>query len=368
MRLAEILDEHWAAYVEHVGGLHRVPLEHRRAVEAVLSCRTPRMGGSAHRCTDCGKIHYAYHSCNHRACPQCGAYDQRQWASNQQVRLLPVPYYMVTPTVPEQLRWIFLVSPREAYGLLFEAASGALRDLCRNPRHLGADPGFLAFLHTWTREMLHHPHLHLIVPAVGLRPGGCSLAHPKYDNFLVPWRPLIDRIRNRFKAGLAEKDPGLYRRVDPAIWKTQWRINCRHVGRGKTALRYAAAYVCKSAFSEPRLQGYDRHEHILLRCKPSDTGIWKTVPLEPVEFIRRWLIHVLPKGFVRVRHYGWLGSAAHKTLRRVRHLLGLGAQPKAEKLLLPPLCCHHCDGRLEAMGKIPPQRGPPLHREILTAA
>lgn len=368
MRLAEILDEHWAAYVEHVGGLHRVPLEHRRAVEAVLSCRTPRLGGSSHRCSDCGKVHFAYHSCNHRACPQCGGYDQRQWANKQEARLLPVAYYMVTPTVPEELRHLFLFAPREAYAILFEAASGALRDLCRNTRHLGAEPGFLAVLHTWTREMLHHPHVHLIVPAVGLRPGGCSIAHPKYDDFLVPWRPLIDRIRNLFFEALAERHPGLHARVDAKVWRTQWRINCKNVGRGKTALRYAAAYICKSAFTERRLQGYDRDGRILLRCKNSDTGIWRTIPLEPVEFIRRWLIHVLPKGFVRVRHYGWLSSAAHKALRRVRHLLGLGAQTKAEKILLPPLCCPHCDGRLEALGKIPPQRGPPLHREILTAA
>lgn len=368
MRLAGILDKHWVAYVEHVGGLHRVPPEHRRAVEAVLSCRTPRMGGSAHRCSDCGLIHFAYHSCNHRACPQCGGHDQLEWANKQQARLLPVPYYMVTPTVPEQLRWIFLAAPSLAYGLLFEAASGALRDLCQNPRHLGADPGFLAVLHTWTREMLHHPHLHLIVPAVGLQPGGCSLAHPKYNGFLVPWNPLIDRIRNRFNTGLAKKDPELHGRVDPAVWQTQWRINCKHVGRGKTALRYAAAYVSKSAFTEKRLQGYDSDGRILLRCKPSDTGIWKTIALDPVEFIRRWLLHVLPKGFVRVRHYGFLAAAAHKALRRVRHLLGLGPQIKPEKIELPPLCCPQCDGRLEKIGKIPPQRGPPLHREILSVA
>lgn len=368
MKLAGILEEHWAAYVESVGGIYKVPLDQRRAVEAVLSCRTLRKGGHAHRCTDCGKRHFTYHSCNHRACPQCGGYDQRVWANKQETRLLPVPYYMVTPTVPEELRALFLRAPAVAYGLLFEAASGALRDLCRNPRHLGADPGFLAVLHTWTREMLHHPHLHLIVPAVGLRPGGCSLSHPRHEDFLVPWRPLVKRIRNRFGETLAARHPDLHREVDPKVWKMQWRINCKHVGRGKTALRYASAYVAKSAFTEQRLAGYDKQGRILLRCKNSDTGIWKTIALRPVEFIRRWLIHVLPKGFVRVRHYGWLSPAAHKALRRVRHLLGLGVQRVAEKPILPPLLCPHCDGHLECIGRIPPQRGPPLHREILTAA
>ena len=368
MTLAEILEAHWAAYVERVGGLHRVPVEHRRAVEAVLSCRTPRKGGHAHRCTKCGKRHFAYHSCNHRACPACGGHDQRQWASNQQARLLPVPYYMITPTVPDKLRWIFLHAPRETYGLLFESAWGALRELCQNPRRLGGDPAALAILHTWTRQMLHHPHIHLIVPAIAVAPGGCRLAHPPSERFLIAWQPLVKRIRNRFHQTLAKRHPDLHRKVDPSVWKTQWRINCAHVGKGKTALRYAAAYVSKTAFSEQRLRGYDDAGRIRLRCKDSDTRQWRTVPLQPVEFIRRWLIHVLPKGFVRVRHYGFLSPAAHKALRRVRHLLGLGAQPKPEKIHLPPLPCPHCDGHLECIGKIPPQRGPPFYREILSAA
>lgn len=368
MKLAEILDGHWAAYVEHAGGLSWIPPEHRRAVEAVLSCGTPRKGGHAYRCADCGKRHFVYHSCNHRACPGCGGGDQREWANKQEARLLPVPYYMITPTVPKQLREFFLRAPREAYGLLFEAASGALRELCQNPRHLGGDPGFLAVLHTWTREMLHHPHLHLIVPGVALRPDGCSLAYPRYKDFLVPYTPLAMRIRNRVEEALARKHPELHKKVDPAVWNIEWRINCKAVGKGKTALRYAAAYVAKSAFSEKRLVGYDNQGQILFRCKDSDTGRWYTIALTPIEFIRRWLIHVLPKGFVRVRHYGWLSPAAHRSLRRIRHLLGLGPQRVPEELVLPPLLCPHCDGRLECIGKVPPQRGPPFYLEILNAA
>jgi hypothetical protein len=362
--LVDLLRQHWPEYVARVGGASQIPAPHWRAVEAVLSCRTPRLGGHVHRCTDCGSEHYAYHSCNHRACPRCGGAEQQEWSARQQARLLPVPYFMLTFTVPEPMRGLFLRYDRILYKALFAATSGAVKDLFADPKHFGGQPGFIAVLHTWTRQMSYHPHIHLIVPALALGPQGCEVIHARYPEFLLPHVPLAERYRDRFLAYLQDKHPGIASDLDPALHESKWNINVRAVGRGKSALRYLSAYVAKSAFAESRLDGYDRQGRIRLWWTDSADGRPKRMTLEPVEFIRRWLLHVLPRGFTRVRHYGFLSGAARAAYRRLRFLLGC----PSVKVILPeqaPLCCPCCDGPMQRMHKIPPARGPPLSSALI---
>jgi hypothetical protein len=362
VRFADILREHWPAYVSGVKG--PIPSRHWRAVEAVLSCRTPRRGGHVHHCAQCQKDYYLLHSCNHRSCPSCGAREQEQWAAKQEARLLPVPYYLITITVPDPLRRLFQSYPPEVYTLFFTESAGAVRDLCLGPRYLGGEPGFIAVLHTWSRRMLHHPHLHLLVPALGLKAGGCALAHPRQEEYLLPERALASRLRARLAARLQSEHPVLSRQIDISSSSQDWVVQCRHAGRGRNALRYLAAYVKKSAFSESRLAGYDTSGRILFRYKESATNQWKVEAMEPLELIRRWLLHVLPKGLVRVRHYGWLSPAAGKALRRVRFLLGLGPVRVRRLIDSAPLCpC--CKGPLKLLRRLAPVRGPPLSRQIL---
>lgn len=365
MHFADILRAHWSDYVAGAEG--PIPSRQWRAVEAVLSCRTERRGGHVHHCARCRCEHYIFHSCNHRSCPACGNRDQEQWTRRQEARLLPVPYYLITLTVPDPLRRLFLHHPRELYPLFFAEAAGAVRDLCGNPRHLGGEPGFIAVLHTWTRRMLHHPHLHLLVPAVALGQGGAHLVHPRHEEYLIPKRALARRLRTRFEARLQSDHPQLAARVDLSIHSQDWVVQCKEAGRGKCALRYLAAYVKKSAFSESRLAGYDADGRVLLRYKDSADDQWKIEPLEPRELIRRWLLHVLPKGLVRIRHFGWLSPAAGKTLRRIRFLLGLGPVRPCKPLTAPP-ACPRCHGPLTFLRRILPVRGPPLSRQILQPA
>lgn len=358
MHLAEILREHWPSYVERAPG--RIPARHWRAVEAVLSCRTLRRGGHVQHCVQCRRDHYFFHSCNHRSCPRCGARAQAEWAAQQEARLLPVPYYLITITVPDPLRQLFASYPRELYPLFFDQSAAALKELCANPRYLGAEPGLIAVLHTWTRRMLHHPHLHLLVPALGIKNGGCAIVHPRDQDYLIPERALARRIRTRFEASLRSQHPQLAERIDLSRTSQGWVVQCKAAGRGKTALRYLAAYVKKSALSEARLGGYDKDgRRLLLRYKDSSDNKWKSEALDPLELIRRWLLHVLPKGLVRVRHYGWLSPAAGKTLRRIRFFLGLGAV-RVRKLATQALTCPSCHGPLSLLGRIAPVRGPPL--------
>jgi hypothetical protein len=163
---AEVLREHWPRYVEGAAG--PIPSRAWSAVEAVLSCRTERRGGHVHHGPACRRHHYTYHSCNHRACPRCGAAEQAQWTRRQEARLLPASYYLLTLTAPAEIRSVFLHYPVEMVPVFFAAIASALKALCARRKFLGGNIGFIAILHTWTRRMLFHPHIHVLVPAVGL--------------------------------------------------------------------------------------------------------------------------------------------------------------------------------------------------------
>lgn len=362
MKFASLLREHWPRYVAQAQG--PIPARHWRAVEAVLSCRTPRRGGHLHHCRDCSRTYYQFHSCNHRSCPQCGAADQQQWSAAQEARLLPVAYYLITVTVPEALRGPCSYHPRELYGLLLKQSAQALRELCKNPKHLGGEPGFTAVLQTWTRRLLHHPHVHILIPAVVSSEDGCRLLYPKNEEYLLPVFALAARIRALFAQNLADLHPDLHRQIEPSVWKQDWVVDCRPAGRGRSALRYLAAYVCQSAFHEERLAGSDAQGRVLLRWKDSADGQWKIEPLDPLELIRRWLLHVLPKGFVAIRHFGWLSPAAGRALRRIRFLFGRGPVHKPS---VPrwSACCPDCQKPLHFLRRIAPVRGPPLSRSGL---
>jgi len=365
LNLAEVLREHWPGYAR--AHASRLAAPHYRAVRCVLACRTPAMGGRLYRCNHCRKPHYAYHSCNHRNCPQCGALDQQIWSARQEAHLLPAPYFMVTFTLASELRSLCLAHPKVLYDLMLRESAAALSDVIATKTQ-GGRSGFTSVLHTWGRQMQHHPHVHLIVPATALDAKGNNLIHPTNDCFLVHYHPLADRFRSRLHHALKESHPRLYaqlsadarRALAPA---TQWNVQLQPVGRGRAALRYLARYVQRSAFHPMRLLGYDPDGKVLLRWTSSDTGRTAVMRLHPHEFIRRWLLHVLPKGFTRVRHYGFLSSAAKRTRLKIRLLLGELGEPLPKLPEFEAFSCTGCGGRLSFAREIPratPPRGPPI--------
>ena len=362
--LADLLGRHW----EHYAHAHRHQLnaDHYRAVRRVLACRTAALGGRLYQCCKCKKKQYAYHSCNHRSCPQCGALDQQIWTAKQEARLLPVPYFMVTFTLPEELRTLCLLHPDIFYPLILRQSAAALQDITSTKYH-GARLGFTSVLHTWGRQIQHHPHVHLIVPGVAFHPKHQSLYHPSKDKFLIHYQPLAERFRSRIHSILKNDHPEIYQILTPVqryvlTPAKTWNVKLQHVGSGRTALRYLARYVQRSAFAAKRLIGYDPQGNVLLRWTSSSTGMTSIMSLHPHEFIRRWLIHVLPKGLTRIRHYGYLGSAARKTRLRIRALLGEIGEP-APKIPEPtPFTCQCCSGLLTFLREIAPiriLRGPP---------
>jgi hypothetical protein len=333
------------------------------------------MGGRLYRCGDCQRPHFAYHSCNHRNCPQCGALDQQIWSAKQEARLLPVPYFMVTFTIPSELRSLCLGHPKVLYDLILRCSAAALRDVvATKSKAPEARIGSTAVLHTWGRQMQHHPHAHHIVPALAFDPKSDQLIQPDKATFLIYYAPLAARFRSLLHSALKDEHPDIYQNLSAAQRRAlaptkTWNVQLQHVGRGKTALRYLARYVQRSAFAPSRLLGYDNHGKVLLRWTSSSTGKTAVMHLHVHEFIRRWLLHVLPKGLPRVRHYGYLSSAAVKTRLRLRVMLGATLnEPPAELPEIKPFVCEHCGGSLTFIREIArphPLRGPPLPTQNL---
>jgi len=263
---------------------------------------------------------YRYHSCNDRHCPQCGQTDAAAWLARQRARLLlPVPYFLVTFTVPEELRAFIRSNQPIALDRLFAASAQALQDLAGHPRRLGAQLGMLGVLHTWSRTLIYHPHVHYLVPGGGLSPDGRRWV-PARKKFLLHHAALGDRFRNLFRAQWAQAQPEACAQVPAKVWKRTWNVGCQAAGSGENALRYLARYVFKTATSNRPLhllpEGQVRWDY-----RESKTGRPAAIQLDPQEWMRRFLQHVLPRNFARVRTFGWLHPAAKVRANRVRALL-----------------------------------------------
>jgi len=358
VNLAEILRRHWPAYRAKFGTA--IPVAHRAAVKAILSCRTPQRGGHVFVC-DCGQFEFAYHSCGHRACNQCGRNDAQDWARRQENKLLPVPYFLVTFTVPEQLRTIIRAHAKTLYAALFRESAATLSDVALTK--LGVELGFTGVLHTWTRQLLYHPHIHFLVPGGGLTPDGLRWKRVKDRRYFLHEGVLAARFKNRLRQWLEENHQDLLKAVPPLAWRVDWVADVQPAGSGLTALRYLAAYVQKTALSANRLIACDDNT-VTFTYQDRQTGQTHTLPLSGAEFLRRFLQHVLPTGFQRVRHFGWLSTAAHKRRERIQALLDWkpSVPPVTAALCWVPECrrCHkpmHLWGPMRLWGLLP--RGPP---------
>jgi hypothetical protein len=297
-----------------------LPGRHRQVLRKILACRTPALGGQLFACPDCPGFAYRYHSCNDRHCPQCGQTDADAWLARQRARLLlPVPYFLVTFTVPEALRHFIRSHPAIALDLLFAASAQALQDLAANPRRLGAQLGMLGVLHTWSRTLIYHPHVHYLVPGGGLSLDGRRWV-PARRAFLLHHQALGDRFRTVFQQRLQQQAPALFAQVPAQVWKPHWNVGCQAAGSGENALRYLARYVFKTATANRRLlllpDGQVRWDY-----RESKTGRPAAINLDPQEWLRRFLQHVLPRNLARVRTFGWLHPAAKVRGNRVRALL-----------------------------------------------
>lgn len=328
----------------------------RRALTAILRCRTPALGGRIHRCGDCGETDFAYHSCHHRACPRCGGAGTAEWTRRQEQRLLPVPYFLLTFTLPQQLRSIMAARPEVTHDLFFRTAAAALQEVAARPRILGAELGFVGVLHTWGRQLQYHPHLHFIVPG-----GGLSLDHQHWQpsrqpDWLLPVKAVAAAFRQKFEAALHADAPDLHAQVQDSVWRKPWGVDTQPAGSGVQVVRYLARYVARTAISDERL-AHAHDQSVTFRYTDSQTQQRRVCTLTAEEFMRRYLQHVLPPGLHRVRYFGWMHPASTRRRVIVETLL---AKMIVVRAAPPPppqwhLRCRHC-GRfsLVVTGSIKP--------------
>lgn len=320
-RFHELLVQTAPAYQERFGS--RMPVRQQQVLQRLRRCRTPALGGALFVCLKCGVQHFRYHSCNDRHCPRCGRADADLWLAKQSAWLLPVDYFLVTFTVPEGLRDWIRAHPKLGYKALFSASAGALQDLAANPKRLGAQLGLLGVLHTWSRTLIFHPHIHYLVPAGGLSPDGQHWIASR-PQFLVRVEPLSDRFRTGFRQWLQQHAPEALPAIPAKVWKQRWVTHCQAAGSGQKVLGYLSRYVFRTATGNrvvPRLPG----GRVRWDYRQSGTGQRLSLSLEPQELLRRFLQHVLPSGFHRVRRFGWLHPAAKAKRERVRTLLATRA-------------------------------------------
>jgi putative transposase/transposase-like zinc-binding protein len=296
----------------------------RRAMTAIESCRTAALGGHVERCGDCGHERIAYNSCGNRNCPKCQGLARAQWLEDRLAELLDVPYFHVVFTVPDVIASIAFQNQAVVYDILFRAASETLCTIAAEPKHLGAEIGFLAVLHTWGQNLLHHPHLHCLVPGGGIAPGGGRWI-PCRPGFFLPVRVLSRLFRglflhyleqaftagslNFFAAHRHLHEPMAFRRYLAPVRDMDWVVYAKRPFAGpRQVLDYVARYTHRVAISNNRLLSMDNGK-VRFRWKDyRDGNRQKTMTLEAGEFIRRFLIHVLPDGFHRIRYYGFLGN------------------------------------------------------------
>jgi hypothetical protein len=380
IEVGDIFRDHGAAWRRAHAG--HISLGQLKVMAAIERCRTAALGGHVLRCDDCSAIEIAYNSCRNRHCPKCQGAVARQWLADREADLLPVEYYHVVFTLPAQIADIAYQNKAVIYDLLFKATAETLTTIAADPKHLGARIGFTAVLHTCGSAMTHHPHLHCIVPGGGLSPDGWI---PCKRGFFLPVRVLSRLFRRTFldklhqahrdgrlqfygqHTGLADRSTFI-QYLAPLV-KSNWVVYAKRPFAGPEAvLAYLSRYTHRVAIANSRLLSHDHH-HVTFKYKDyraKNRDRYKTMRLDTDEFIRRFLIHVLPKGFHRIRHYGLFASHVRATnLQRIRNLLAVETPAQEtmsnEDAERCTYVCQTCGAPMRVIERLDPtSRAPPM--------
>jgi hypothetical protein len=348
-----------------------VPASHRRAIADIIACRTETLGGHLWRCDQCSAEVFAYHSCKNRSCPRCHTGQTRAWLDRRAAEMLPAPYFHVTITVPEELRPALRSNQRDGYSLLIKAAAEAIIELARDRRFVGGTVGVMAVLHTWTQQLHYHPHVHCLVTAGGVSADGRDW-YPARKGFLFPLKALAKLVRGKLRAMLRRRRPDLV--LPSSAWRKPWVVHITAWGDGEqTVLDYLARYVFRVAITNARLVGLDE-QAVTIRYKQRKSSRWAPCRIAGDEFMRRFLQHVLPKGFHKVRYFGLWHPRKQDLAARARLLLLLdrpvapptaaASQPEAAaadddtptpEATEPPVCPHCHIGRLLLVRRLTPR-------------
>ncbi len=370
LEVADLFRAFGPAYREAHG--HEMPVRHHRVMRAIESCRTAELGGHVDQCDQCGTLRISYNSCRNRHCPKCQSLEKQRWLEARQKDLLPASYSHLVFTLPERLRPLALRNQKVVYDLLFKAGSETLIELARDSKHLGAEIGFIALLHTWSQTLIDHPHLHCLVTGGGLSLDGKRWVSSRED-FFIAVKVLSSLFRGKFLDGLKKayeagelkfagqieelKDASAFKKFLSDLYHQEWVVYCKPPLKDpQKVMEYLGRYTHRVALSNDRLVKREG-DQVTFRWRDSaDSNRIKWLSLEAFEFIRRFLLHVLPDQFVKIRYYGILSHRSRKgKLLQCKRLLGvvMDHEPKEdpketwEELLtritgVDPRICPHC--------------------------
>jgi len=350
---------------------HEMPLRHLRAMRAIEICRTAELGGHVDECDYCGALRISYNSCRNRHCPKCQCLDKERWLEAQKRDVLPTQYFHVVFTLPQDVRPIALRNQRVIYTILFKAVSETLKELAKDPTHLGAEIGFIALLHTWSQTLIDHPHIHCIVTGGGLSLNGTRWISCK-KKFFIPVKILSRLFRGKFLAYFKDscdsgkllfpgkiahlKEKPAFEAMLTDLYRHEWVVYCKPPFKNaETVIDYLGRYTHRVALSNDRLVKF-KGDQVTIRYRDSDdSDKIKCMTLDAFEFIRRFLLHILPDQFMKIRHYGILSNRNRNTkLPKCKEILGVstnqnheGEKPTWEELLtritgIDPRLCPHC--------------------------
>ncbi len=361
--VADVFRRFGGSYLKAHGAA--MPPTHRRAIADIVACRTEALGGQQWCCNDCGTLLHVFHSCRNRACPKCHAEQTRSWLEQRQAEMLPVPYFHVTVTVPEELRDALRSHQIAGYDALMKAAALSIIDLARDPRWVGGTVGVLAVLHTWTQRLIFHPHVHCLVTGGGLSDDGATW-HSAGKTFLFPKSALAALARARFRDAFTKLCPDID--LPRHVWQIPWVVHITPWGEGQqAAIEYLARYAFRIAITNNRILAAD-NETVTYRYKDRAADRHRKETVTGHEFMRRFLQHVLPAGFHKVRYYGLWHPSRRGQIQNLRNLLLLEkpATPATEPRADPPepaadrsspRRCPHCEtGQLSLRMRLSPVR------------
>lgn len=303
---------------EYLKRYPEMPLQHKKVINAITNCRSGKYGVAFYCCQSCGQNHQVDRSCGNRHCPQCQYHKTRQWLEKQLKKSLPVQHSMLTFTVPALIRPFCRANQQAAYRAIFKASSESIKAIVKDQRFVGTDlPGFTGVLHTWGRLLPYHPHIHYIVPA-----GGLSTDRKKWiaarNSFYLPVKALSKIYKAKFKTEMVRL--GLIGQIDPGVWNTDWIVNCQAVGKAEASLKYLAPYIFRVAISDNRIL-YVKDRKVTFCYRKTKSRRLRKTSLDVMDFISRFLQHVLPSGFMKVRHYGFMNANCAVGIHELRKMV-----------------------------------------------
>jgi hypothetical protein len=358
MQLAALFREYQQAFEAKYAD--RMLPGHKKAIAAILRCRTPESGKVQVYCNACGNNEWHPCSCGHRSCPQCQNHEASCWLERQREKLLPIDYFLVTFTLPAELRPLAWQHQRVVYAALFKAATKTLKAFGLNPRHLGTQMGMTAVLHTHSRRLAYHPHIHIVTPGGGVDIKQSLWKRTRYKQYLFHHKALAKLFRGKILHEIAEAGLKL-----PPDMPKKWVVDCRHTGHGESALEYLSRYLYRGVVSESNIVA-NRDGEVTFCYTEGNSKETRTETLSGEDFMWRVIQHVLPRGFHRVRDYGFLHHNARKLLHLLQLILRVVIKPKPKKER-PVFCCPACGQPMVVIGVSRPSASRRFRQQLILA-